>query len=243
MPRRSRSAAAAGALVTSAAETGEAVTGAAATGAVVTGPAVTGAAIGAAVVAVGAAATDAEAATGAAATGATEKGDVVEGSADCQYESLHAWCESQVLGTRSIIEDPSDARENWCDEELERQARNASVHSSSSNKRKSDDGSSKTDAILSAGPGRSRHVRAQSAGQPPRRKRYRTCQQFRAARSRWYRHFTGDALEKCGGPAEQQDAFDTVVRSWRAYSDGRRSLSASQWDGRLTPAERRMNNM
>ena len=86
-----------------------------------------------------------------------------------------------------------------------------------------------------------RHVRAQIAGNPPRREQYGSLLQFRAVRSTWYRCFTGRSLEQFGDDASQQSAFDAVARSWRAYNDRRRSLSASQWDGQLTPAERRMN--
>jgi len=49
--------------------------------------------------------------------------------------------------------------------------------------------------------------------------------------------------EQCGSLTEQWRAFDAVKRQWRAYSDGRRSLGASMWDGHLTPAEGRMNDM
>ena len=141
---------------------------------------------------------------------------------------------------RSIIDDRGDAYEHWCDEQLEQHGRNASFHAGSSAKRKHDgSGSSRGDAMRLP----ERQIRAQAAGRPPRREDYASASRFRAARSQWYRRFTGDSLEQCGGLAIQQDAFDAVARRWRAYSDGRRSLSASQWDGRLTPAERHMNSM
>ena len=173
--------------------------------------------------------------------------EMVEGSADCYYENVHAWHEAlPVVGTRAIIDDPDDAYDHWCEyEQLERHRSDASAHASSSAKHRGESSSSYVAKLFS--PVRvmqvaERHARAQSAGPPPSRKHYTSATQFRAVRSRWYQHFTGNLLEQSGSPAEQQSAFDAVARSWRAYSDGRRSLSASQWDGRLTPAERQTNN-
>ena len=82
---------------------------------------------------------------------------------------------------------------------------------------------------------------AQTAGQPPRRLDFGSDQQFRTARAQWYEIYTGKPLEPNGSLAVQQCVFDAVARSWRAYSDGRRSLSATQLNGHVTPAERWIN--
>ena len=175
---------------------------------------------------------------------------MMEGSADCYYENVNVWLEDQnFVGLRSIVDDPGDAHEVWCEDELERYP--CPPFGRSSKTLRCNSSSSQADAMQSSTFVTSNHdwqvaeryVHAQTAGPPPRRTQYHSDAKFRTARSRWYLSFTGKVLDQSGSLAEQQSAFDAVARSWRAYSDGRRSLSASQWDGRLTAAERRMNEM
>ena len=86
-----------------------------------------------------------------------------------------------------------------------------------------------------------RSVRARVAGQPPRRKEYDCDHAYRRDRACWFERYTGKSLE--GDLAHQQRMYDATVRAWRAYSDGRRSLSASAWDGRLTARDRHHNSV
>ena len=86
-----------------------------------------------------------------------------------------------------------------------------------------------------------RSVRARAAGQPPRRKDYDCDHAYRRDRACWFERYTGNAL--AGDLADQQRMYDATVRAWRAYSDGRRSLSASAWDGRLTARDRHHNSV
>ena len=165
---------------------------------------------------------------------------MMEGSADCYYENVNVWLEDQnFVGLRSIVEDPGDAHEVWCEDELERHPCLSIGRSSRALRCKGS--SSQADAMQNCSFVTSNHgwqvatryARAQTAEPPPRRTQYPSDAQFRTARSRWYLSFTGKVLDQSGSLAEQQSAFDAVARSWRAYSDGRRSLSASQWVGRL----------
>ena len=160
------------------------------------------------------------------------------GSADCFYYRP-TWDDEPSEFHADPGEDEGSAHDRWCDFALQSNAGAGLVRRMSSSRcAGASSGQSQGHSIPVA---QTRHERAQIAGRPPRRAEFGSDQQFRAARSQWYQTYTGDVLEQFGGLAEQQDAFDAVLRSWRAYSDGRRSLSASQWDGRLTLAERRMN--
>lgn len=159
------------------------------------------------------------------------------GSADCFYYRP-TWDDEPSAFHAHPGEDEGSTYDRWCDYALETMARPERRARSISCGAGASSSQSQGHAIPVA---ETRHERAQIAGRPPRRAEFGSDQQFRSARSQWYQTYTGEPLEPDGSLAEQQRVFDAVARAWRAYSDGRRSLSATQWDGRLTPAERRIN--
>ena len=159
------------------------------------------------------------------------------GSADCFYHRV-TWDDEPSAFHAHPGEDEGSACDRLCDYALENMACPERRVCSSSCGTGASSSQSQGHAIPVA---ETRHERAQRAGPPPRRIVSGSDQQFRAVRAQWYQDFTGEQLEANGSLAEQQRVFDAVARSWRAYSDGRRSLGATQWDGHVTPAEKRMN--
>jgi hypothetical protein len=178
-----------------------------------------------------------------------------KGSADCYYYRPQDDSDGADEFYAHVGEDEGSMYERWCDANIESMrctggmrcgrdgahASSSSSSASSAHASSSSSGQVEVEAMQIS----DRHTRAKTAGQPPRRAQFSSDERFRAARERWYHSFTGRRLflEGCGSLADQQRAFDAVARSWRAYSDGRRSFSASPWDGRMTETERRMNGI
>ena len=88
------------------------------------------------------------------------------------------------------------------------------------------------------------------AGRPPQRRCFgpKGCaaanEAFCAARAGWYEKLTGRRLARDElSLREQFRMCDAIARTFRVFTDGRRSLRESVWSGRLTAREARINNM
>ena len=170
-----------------------------------------------------------------------------EGSADCYYTNPCAWYDEDAADVPVAVhpgEDEGCFDERMCESIVESMSRTVQPQRHISCEALSSVGSTSSEMVPAAhGRQQQKHKHAQAVGPPPARAHYSSDAQFHSARSQWYGRFTGKSLEQCGSLTEQWRAFDAVKRQWRAYSDGRRSLGASMWDGHLTPAEGRMNDM